>query len=150
MGFGISEASGRLSYIFGVVEPGTNYFSLVEMRCRLRMYSRTADMAYRTARPTLMKRGPVPFRRDLANHDGETARSLATCAGCSRGSSSLVLAGAPMAPLLFLSPRGMHHARAASAKKASSYPQFHRSQGASSRAAPPPLQRARNAGAQRG
>jgi hypothetical protein len=64
-----------------VVEPGTNYFSLVEMRCRLRMYSRTADMAYRTARPTLMKRGPVPFRRDLANHDGETARSLAALRG---------------------------------------------------------------------
>src|SRR3979411_1502943 len=74
--------------------------SLVELRCRLRMYSRTADIAYRTARPILMNRGPVPFRRDLANQECETPRSLATCAGCSRGSISFVFPGAFMAHLL--------------------------------------------------
>jgi hypothetical protein len=31
--------------------------SLVELRCWLRMYSRAADIAYRTARPILMNRG---------------------------------------------------------------------------------------------
>src|SRR5260370_20653191 len=76
--------------------------SLVELRCRLRMYSRTADIAYRTARPILMNRGPVPFSRDLANQDDETPRSLATWAECSRGSISFVLAGELMAHLLSL------------------------------------------------
>src|ERR1700730_2655085 len=76
------------------------YPSAVEVRCRLRMKSRTADWAYRTARPILMKRGPVPLSRDLASQDDDTPRSLATCTGCSRGSSSLVLAGALMAHLL--------------------------------------------------
>src|ERR1700720_4611826 len=76
--------------------------SLVELRCRLRMYSRTVDMAYRTARPILMKRGPVPLSRDLANQDDETPSSLATWAECSRGSISLVFAGAFMAHLLSL------------------------------------------------
>src|SRR5258705_8855492 len=74
--------------------------SLVELRCRLRMYSRTADIAYRTARPILMNRGPVPLSRDLANQDDETPRSLATWAECSRGSISFVFAGALMAHLL--------------------------------------------------
>src|SRR5262249_51961898 len=74
----------------------------VEVRCRLRMNSRTADMAYRTARPILIKRGPVPLRRDLANHEMENPSSLATCAGCSRGSISFDFAGALMAHLLSL------------------------------------------------
>src|ERR1700704_4951505 len=74
--------------------------SLVELRCRLRMYSRTADIAYRTARPILMNRGPVPLSRDLANQDEETPSNLATWAECSRGSISLVFAGALMAHLL--------------------------------------------------
>src|SRR5260370_5917708 len=73
--------------------------SAVELRCRLRMKSRTPDCAYRTARPILMKRGPVPLSRALASHDDETPSSFATCAGCSRGSISLVLAGGLMAPL---------------------------------------------------
>src|SRR5258708_19904287 len=64
------------------------------------MYSCTADIAYRTARPIFTKRGPVPFIRDLANHDSDMPRSLATCAGCSRGSISFGLAGALMAHLL--------------------------------------------------
>src|SRR3954465_8086829 len=60
--------------------------SLVELRCRLKMYSRRADIAYRTERPILINRGPLPFRRDLANQECDTPRSLATCAGCSRES----------------------------------------------------------------
>jgi len=39
----------------------------------------------------------VPLRRDLANHDGETARSLATWAGCNRG-SILILTGPEARP----------------------------------------------------
>src|SRR5262245_50281263 len=74
--------------------------SLVELRCRLRMYSRTADIAYRTARPILMNRGPVPVSRDLANQDSDTPSSLATWVGWRRGSISLVFAGALMAHLL--------------------------------------------------
>src|SRR3984893_2400206 len=78
------------------------YPSAVEVRCRLRMKSRTADRAYRTARPILMKRGPVPLSRDVGNQDDETPSSLATWAECSRGSISLVFAGAFMAHLLSL------------------------------------------------
>jgi hypothetical protein len=58
---------GRLSFgsatSFSAIR---TYTSAVELRCRLRINSRTADMAYRTARPILMKRGPVPLSRDLA------------------------------------------------------------------------------------
>jgi hypothetical protein len=43
---------------------------------------------------------PVPFIRDLANQDSDTPRSFATCTGCSRGSSSLFLAGPVIAHLL--------------------------------------------------
>jgi hypothetical protein len=69
-------------------------YSRAELRCRLRMNSRTPDWAQRTARPILMKRGPVPCSRDLASQEDETPRSFATCAGCSRGSISFVFAGA--------------------------------------------------------
>src|SRR5215831_12356998 len=73
--------------------------SLVELRCRLLMYSSTADRAYRTARPIFTKRGPVPVILDFASQDNDTPRTLATCAGWSRGSISLVFAGAPLAGL---------------------------------------------------
>src|SRR6266568_991886 len=74
--------------------------SLVELRCRLRMYSRTADVAYRTARPILVKRGPSPSMRALASQDSDTLSSLATWAECSRGSISFVFAVELMAHLL--------------------------------------------------
>src|SRR5260370_38400397 len=67
--------------------------SAVELRCRLRVKSRTPDCAYRTARPILRKRGPGPVSRDLASHDDETPGSFATCAGVSRGSILLGFAG---------------------------------------------------------
>src|SRR5436190_24110117 len=76
--------------------------SLVELRCRLRMYSRTADVAYRTARPILVKRGPSPSMRALASQDSDTLSSLATWAECSRGSISFVFAVELMAHLLSL------------------------------------------------
>jgi hypothetical protein len=98
--------------------------SLVELRCRLRMYSRTADIAYRTARPILMNRGPVPFRRDLANQECDTPRSLATCAGCSRGINLVCLCGGVHGPPPFVSSGWMHDAGEASAKRASSYAKF--------------------------
>src|SRR5262245_49846048 len=50
------------------------------------MKSRTADSAYRTARPTFTNRGPVPDNLDFANHAWLTFRSLATSAGWSSGS----------------------------------------------------------------
>src|SRR5580765_6207334 len=84
----------------------TNYCSLVDTRCRLRMNSRTADWAYRTARPILMKRGPVPLSRDLASQDDDTASSLATCTGCSSGSISLFSAAALTPHLLFIAEDG--------------------------------------------
>jgi hypothetical protein len=49
---------------------------------------RIAELERDLRRPILVNRGPVPLRRDLANHDGETARSLATWAGCNRGGLS--------------------------------------------------------------
>jgi hypothetical protein len=39
--------------------------TLVELCCRFRMYSCTTDIAYRTARQILTKRGPVPLSWDL-------------------------------------------------------------------------------------
>src|SRR5260221_704377 len=96
----LTKASGPLSAHLRRGRATANYCSLVDTRWWLLMYSCTADIAYRTARPIFTKRGPVPFIRDLANHDNDTPRSLATCTGCSRGSSSLVFAGAPMAHLL--------------------------------------------------
>src|SRR5205823_390203 len=70
---------------------------------RLKMDSRTAEKAYRTARPILMKRGPVPLSRALASQEMETPSSLATWAGCSRGSISFVFAGPFIVHFLFLS-----------------------------------------------
>src|SRR5438067_285113 len=98
--------------------------SLVDCRCRLRMYSRTADIPYRTARPILMKRGPVPLSRDLASHESDTPNSLATCAGCSRGSISFVFAGAFMGPTPFVPSGWMDDAGRAYAKRANSYAKF--------------------------
>src|SRR3977135_4159875 len=88
--------------------------SLVELRCRLMMYSRTADIAYRPARPILMNRGPVPFSRDLASQEWETPSSLATWAGCNRGSTSLGFVWAIMAPLLPICRRSLTQGEKAS------------------------------------
>jgi hypothetical protein len=66
--------------------------SLVELRCRLLMNSRTAAKLYRTARPNLVKRGPVPFILAFANHDVDKPSSLATWSGWSIGSISFVFA----------------------------------------------------------
>src|SRR5260370_35496314 len=96
----LTKASGPLSAHLWRGRATANYCSLVDTRWWLFVSSCTADIGYRTARPIFTKRGPVPFIRDLANHDNDTPRSLATCTGCSRGSSSLVFAGAPMAHLL--------------------------------------------------
>src|SRR5258707_8980147 len=96
----LTKASGPLSAHLRGGRVTANYCSLVDTRWWLLMYSCTADIAYRTARPIFTKRGPVPFIRDLANHDSDMPRSLATCAGCSRGSISFGLAGALMAHLL--------------------------------------------------
>src|SRR5262245_44962214 len=81
---------GEVNWLAGrsAVMIRADHRSLVELRWRLRMYSRTAEWAYRTARPILMKRGPVPFSLDLASQDEDTLSTLATCAGCSRGSIS--------------------------------------------------------------
>src|SRR6266436_6408897 len=119
---GISSSSLPAHLV--AVAPVAPCCSLVEVRCLLRMYWRTADMAYLTARPILMKRGPVPLSRDLASQERETPSSLATCAGCSRGSMSFVFAGAIMARLLSCPSRWMHDAPEASAKRAFSYAKF--------------------------
>src|SRR5204863_4290191 len=92
------RAPGRLDF---ETDARTLHLSEVELRCRLRRNSRTADWAYRTARPILMKRGPVPLSRDLASQEIETPSSLATCAVCRSVSISLVL-GELMAHLLSL------------------------------------------------
>src|SRR5262245_27066229 len=96
----LKTCSGAFAEQFSAPVPQVaNYCSLVDRRCRLSRNSRTAEWAYRTARPILMKRGPVPLSRDLASQEIETPSSLATCAVCNRGSISLAL-GELMAHLL--------------------------------------------------
>src|SRR5258708_3079760 len=119
----LTKASGPLSEHVGGGRATANYCSLVDTGWWLLMYSCPADIAYRTARPIFTKRGPVPFIRDLANHDNDTPRSLATCTGCSRGSSSLVFAGAPMATS-FRAWRWTEDAFGSSAKRVLCYAKF--------------------------
>src|SRR5262245_16351120 len=101
---------------FGV-RCGVSYSSLVEFRCLLLMYSRTAESAYRRDRPIFTVLCPDPVSMAFANQDRLILRSLATSAGWSSGSIAPVFA-AFMPITSFLSAwRWMDDARAACAKR---------------------------------
>jgi len=70
-----------------------NHCPLVEHRVRLSINSSKALSGYRTERPILTYRGPVPESLDLASQETDTFSILAASLGCRRGSTVLGFAG---------------------------------------------------------